>query len=53
VNVLAKAVAYTVRNGDKTALENYSDTVVSRICMEKELSASMTDAGYRFLVLRK
>jgi p-hydroxybenzoate 3-monooxygenase len=43
VDVLAKALVSAARDGDKTALENYSDTVLPHIWEEQEFSASMTD----------
>lgn len=43
VDVLAKALVSAARDGDRTALENYSDTVLPHIWKEQELSASMTD----------
>ncbi|WP_158823230.1 4-hydroxybenzoate 3-monooxygenase [Granulicella sp. S156] len=43
VDVLAKALVSAARDGDRNALENYSDTVLPHIWKEQEFSASMTD----------
>jgi p-hydroxybenzoate 3-monooxygenase len=43
VHSLAKALVSAARDGDKTALENYSATVLPHVWKEEEFSASMTD----------
>lgn len=43
VDVLSKALVNAVCDGDKMALENYSDSVLPHIWKEQAYSASMTD----------
>lgn len=43
VDVLAQALVSALRDGDKTALESYSDTVLPHIWTYQEFSAWMTD----------